>query len=272
MNKLKKKLIPLLLPIYVEVYKFYTLHIVPYKYNEEIYLDSFVSNKTKVNKIKLEKAKEVIYIFWTGNNEIPPNRLKGIESLKELSEVEVVLVTANNLNEYVLKDFPLHPAYEYLSFVHRADYLRSYFMLHFGGGYSDIKPCLRSWKKLFEELNSSDDKWGIAPREKYVGGVSNVEGPIGVEIKKYHNNLICNGAFVYKPYSPIVEEWMEETHKRLDHFLPELKKYIAKEYGDDGYPLPWSYIMAQIMHPLVLKYHERIICKDIFLYSIENYR
>ncbi len=268
MNKLKE----ILLPVYSKGYRFYTLHIVPYKYNEERYVDSFLSNKTKVEKIKLEKAKEIIYVFWTGNNEIPPNRLKGIESLKKNSGVEVVLVTPNNLKDYVLKDFPLHPAYEYLSFIQRSDYLRCYFMLHHGGAYADIKPCLDSWKKLFEELNAAEDKWCIAPREKHVGGVPNLEGTIGVDIKKYHNNLISNCAFVYKSYSPIVEEWMDETHKRLDYFLPDLKKCIADEYGANGYPVPWAYIAGHLMHPLVLKYHERIICKDINLYSTENYR
>lgn len=272
MNKLKKLVLPLILPLYIKGYKLYTLYVTPYIYKEEVYSDSFVSSNKKVINIRLENAKEVIYIFWTGNNEIPPNRLMGIDSLKKLSGVEVILINPNNLSEYVIKDFPLHPAYEYLSFVHRADYLRSYFMLHYGGGYSDIKPCLRSWKKLFEELNSSDKKWCIAPREKYVGGVPDLDGAIGRDIKKYHNYLISNGAFVYKPYSPIVAEWMEETNKRLDHFLPELENCTTSEYGDNRYPIPWSYIMAQIMHPLVLKYHEKVICKDITLFSTKNYR
>lgn len=279
MNKLKKTLLPLyikcynlLFSVYNISYKYYTLYVIPYKYIVNRYEDSFVSNKTKIDKTKLERAEEVIYVFWTGNNDIPPNRLKGIESLKKLSEVEVVLVTPKNLNDYILKDFPLHPAYEYLSFVHRSDYLRGYFMLHYGGGYSDIKPCLRSWKNLFKELNSFDDKWCIAPREKNMGGVPNIKGAIGEDIKKYHNNLISNCTFAYKPNSPLVDEWMDETHKRLDHFLPELKKCTANDYGNEEYPIPWSYIMGQIMHPLVLKYHDRIICKDIDLYSTVNYR
>jgi hypothetical protein len=213
-----------------------------------------------------------IYIFWTGTNEMSENRLIGIKTLEEKAEVEVKLITPSNLNEYILKDFPLHPGYKYLSLVHKSDYLRCYFMFHYGGAYSDIKPCLMSWKKLFNELNASEDKWVLGPREIYSGGVPVIKGTIGADIKKYHNNLISNGAFIYKPNSPIAYEWLQEIHKRLDFFLSELKKCKVYEFGENGYPIPWAFIAGQIAHPLVLKYHERIICKDVQLFSIENYR
>jgi hypothetical protein len=269
MKSLLKKIT---VPLYLKAVKIYTLNINKYHYNPDNYIGCFLSTTPKVEEVILNDAEEVIYIFWTGNNEISENRLKGIESIRNVSEVKVVLVTPNNLNEFILKDFPLHPAYNYLSLVHKSDYLRCYFMLHNGGGYVDIKPCLSSWKNLFEELNATIDKWCIAPREKYVGGVPDIEGSIGVDIKKYHNNLISNGAFIYKPNSPIANEWMREAHKRLDILMPTLVLNPGGQYGGGNYPIPWSYLMAQIMHPLILKYHERIICKDIDLFSIENYR
>jgi hypothetical protein len=272
MNKVKKILVPILLPAYLKIYKFYTLYIVPFKYKEERYLDSFISKNKKDDTVQLENAKEVIYIFWTGHNDISENRLKGINSLRRLSGVEVVLITPENLDVYILDDYPLHPAYQYLSLIHKSDYLRCYFMLHHGGGYADIKPCLRSWKSLFNILNNSDNKWCISERERFVGGVPDIKGQIGIDMKKYHNNLITNCVFIYKPNSPILREWMEETHNRLDQLLLKLQENPGNQYGSADYPVPWSFIMAQIMHPLVLKYHERIICKDIQLYSTENYR
>ena len=267
MNKLKQ----LLIPAYIKGYKIYTLYINPYKYNKDRYLDFFISKADKTEAY-LSKAKEVIYIFWTGNNEISENRLKGIQSIKDKSGVEVILVTANNLNNYILEDYPLHPAYQYLSYVHRADYLRCYFMLHHGGGYSDIKPCLQSWKNYFEQINNNSKVWSLGVREKS-GGVPFIDGEIGVDIKKYHNILIGNCAYIFKPNSPVSKEWMEEVHSRLDILKPELTRYPGDAFGKNkGYPIEWSYVLGQIFHPLILKYHEKVIRLDIDLFSRKNYR
>lgn len=271
-NIMKNKLKKIILPFYLKVYKVYTLYICPYSYKKERYLDSFVTNYEKLTDIRLENAKEVIYIFWTGNNEITENRKKGIQSLKDKSGLEVQLVTPDNLSDFVLEQFPLHPAYEYLSLIQRSDYLRCYFMLHHGGGYADIKPCLNSWISLFNKLNSSD-KWCIGVREKFVGGVPDLKGNIGADCNKYHNILIGNsGSYVYKPNSPIAQEWMNELLARLDFYLPKLKDNPGDAFGSGNYPIPWAYLAGHIMTPLVLKYHEKVICVDINLYSLENYR
>lgn len=258
--------------IYLTLYKFYTLYINKYDYNAANYTDSFLSNVPKSDSAALKKADEVIYIFWTGNNEISEGRLKGINSLREKSEVEVILITPDNLAYYILEDYPLHRAFSYLSLIHKSDYLRCYFMMHHGGGYSDIKPCLRSWKNIFETLNSRDDKWCLGLTEKNVGGVPNINGSIGVDIKRYHNYLIANCAFIYKPHSPIVTEWINEIHNRLDTLFPYLVENPGDQYGSGDYPVPWSYIMAQIMHPLILKYNEKVIRIDEAFYATENYR
>lgn len=72
-------------------------------------------------------------------------------ALKERSQCEVVLVTPDNLNDYILPDHPLHESYKYLSFTHKADYLRTYFM-HFHGGYCDIKDPGADWNNTFNPL------------------------------------------------------------------------------------------------------------------------
>lgn len=267
MNKLKK----IILPYYLKAFKFYTLYLNPYKYDKERYLDSFISSKEKVKNVTLENAKEVIYIFWTGNNEISANRSRGIKSIKEKSGVEVILVTPSNLDNYILDQYPLHPAYEYLSLIQKSDYLRCYFMLHHGGGYVDIKICLNSWIKIFEELNSSD-KWCIGKREEHSGGVATIGGNIGADCKKYHNNLISNGGYAYKKKSPIAKEWMDEIHSRLDFFMPELVINPGDEFGSGDYPIPWAFLAGCTMAPLILKYHDKVIALDIDLYSSNNYR
>ena len=60
-------------------------------------------------------------------------------------EIPVLLVTPDDLAAYVLPEHPLHEAYEGLSFVHRSDYLRCYFLNFHGGGYADIKPFHTGW-------------------------------------------------------------------------------------------------------------------------------
>ena len=267
MNRLKE----LMVPYYFRLIKFYTLYIIPYKYDASRYPDSYVSKKVKNIEITLEKAKEVLYIFWTGDNEITENRKKGIQSIKEKAEVEVVLVTSDNLNDYILADYPLHKAYDYLSLIQKSDYLRCYFMLHHGSGYVDIKPCLNSWKGLFEKLNKSE-AWCLGSREKFPGGVANIGGVIGADCRKYYNNLIANGGYIFKPNSPIAAEWMDEIHERLDFFMDALIENPGDAFGSGDYPIPWAYLAGYIIPPLVLKYNERVLIEDIDLYAIHNYR
>ena len=107
-----------------------------------------------------------LYSFWVGNNNLVmnQNRINGIESLKNNSKVNYILVTNENLQDFIFDEYPLHPGYQHLSDVHKADYLRTYFMHHHGGGYTDIKPCSWDWNPYFDQLESSD-AFGIGAPE-----------------------------------------------------------------------------------------------------------
>ena len=72
------------------------------------------------------------------------NRKRCLESLVN-TECEIELVTPSNLNDWVLPNRRLHAAYENLSAIHRSDYLRAYFMHHYGDGYAGIKLTSASW-------------------------------------------------------------------------------------------------------------------------------
>jgi len=243
-----------------------------YTFKSSKYKDSFIGKATKENDVVLHNAPEVIYLFWTGNNTISENRMKGVTSLKKIAEVEVKFVTVDNLNDYILPNYPLHPAYENLSLVHKSDYLRCYFMLHYGGGYSDIKQTFHSWKKSFYELNNSDF-WCLGYAEEGFWCVPKIKGKIGKDIEKYFYLLIGNGAYIFKPYSPIAIEWMLELHKRMDELAPKLNQYPGDVFGKNpGYPVGWSYILGQILHPILLKYHEKIIQDNAIKPDMNNYR
>jgi hypothetical protein len=247
------------------------LRVVSFKYQNDNYLESFVSKRTFSLNRPLSKADEVIYVFWTGTNEMSDNRIRGINLMKEKTGVKIRLVTSENLSTYLLPEYPLHPAYEYLSLVHKADYLRCYFMLHYGGGYSDVKPCSHSWKRAFYKLNHSK-YWCLGYQEKFEG-TPKIEGKIGEDIYRYYSILIGVCSFIFKPYSPIAQEWMGEVHHRLDLLLPDLKNHPGNAFGNnEGYPVPWSFILAQILHPILLKYNKHLIqCNDIRP-QFHNYR
>ena len=99
-----------------------------------IYIFNYINLKEN-----MDNKENNIYIFWTGDNEMSENRKKSIENLKNTCECNIILVTPLNLKSYILSSQPLHEAYQYLSYTHKSDYLRTYFMHFIGGGYSDIK-------------------------------------------------------------------------------------------------------------------------------------
>ena len=96
-----------------------------------------------------------LFCFWTDDNTMSSDRRNALSSLSNTG-LEVIFVNQDNLSNWILKNAPLHTSYEYLSSVHKADYLRCYFMHHYGGAYSDVKVIEDSWLPSFEDLEKSD--------------------------------------------------------------------------------------------------------------------
>jgi hypothetical protein len=196
-----------------------------------------------------ENSENYIFIFWSGNNPITLNRLKSIKALLEISEAHVIYVTVNNLNKFILEEQPFHKAYNFLSVIHKSDYLRCYFMNFYGGGYSDIKKPSGSWKKSFEDLKNSD-KW--------------INGYKWEEEDKSLYNWIGNGAYIAKSNTPLTNEWYSEILKYLDHNLDIIKTYPATHYRDsletsnNKYPVKWA-TMGIILNKLTDKYNDKLI-------------
>lgn len=133
----------------------------PYVHDLERYQGEFVV-ETVAPSDEVAPLSRTIYTFWTGTNPMSPARRRGWDSLRRLnSDLDVVLVTPDNLGDYIKADHPLHPAYHHLCLTHKSDYLRCYFMNFYGGGYVDVKPCRNSWRPSFEtlELASSAFVW-----------------------------------------------------------------------------------------------------------------
>ena len=199
-----------------------------------------------------------IYIFWTGYNKISQNRLNNIEQLKKQTGLNIIFITPNNLDEYILKTEPLHESYQYLSEVHKADYLRTYFMNFYGGGYSDIKKTRGNWIESFKLLYDSD---------KYINGYPELK-PSDIAYKplrKKWNKLIGNCAYICKKETSLTKEWYNEMIKLLDSKLDKLRLYPASHSRDKAetsngkYPIEWNEMLGRIFHKICYKYRHKIL-------------
>lgn len=274
-----------------------------YTFSKEKYPNSFLANSYPSN-YSGEEAPEVIYCFWTGDNPLTENRKKGLEALEKNTGIPVKLITPKNLPEYIKPDFPLHKGYELLSYIHRSDYLRCYFMHHYGGGYADIKPFNHSWKPAFEKLNKDKNKYIIGYPELLYGGITSVkhrfladksiyrdyekmkesEEKVFQDLAKHTPLIVGTCSFICKPYTPITTEWYEELHKRMDEAYDALDNFNKTEENsfiyydmtyptkDKGYPIPYFHLLGQIIHPLMLKYHKHIIQYKKLLPILKDYR
>lgn len=250
----------------------------PYHYDAERYSDTFLSiNGSVKDNVSLKPIDRVIYIFWTGDNNITPNRLLGVDSLKKVCGVDVKLITPQNLNEYIKKEDPLPEAYQYLSLVHKADYLRSYFMCYYGGGYADIKTYYKSWVPAFDKLDRSGDSYVLGYSEVGFDGADYLDMEnqnLKYDLRYHWRYLVGNGAYICRPYTKFTQEWHYEANRRLEHYSRLLKQHPAQDiYGKTGdYPIPWSKLLGQIFHPLCLKYNDKILKDNNLKPSFKNYR
>ena len=210
-----------------------------------------------------------IYCFWTGTNEMSENRKRCLKSLKEISQCNVVLVTHDTLTTYILPKHPLHPAYEYLSETHKSDYLRTYFMNFYGGGYSDIKEPTESWTKAFDEFRNSNS-WICGFKETG-------ENDIGYKpYAKFWRDLVGTSCLIAKANTELTNVWYSSMISLLDEKLPVLKANPSKnpqdrsEYGN-GYPIAWTEMLGNIYHKVCYEYKDRLL-NTLPRPSIQNYR
>lgn len=249
----------------------------PYHYDEERYLGTFLDNANTITDEQSQGSIDrIIYVFWTGDNEITPNRMKGLNSLERCSGVKVKLITTQNLHEYIKEEDPLPEAYQYLSLNHKSDYLRSYFMYHYGGGYADIKIYYHSWASAFDKLEQSE-AYAIGYREVGFWGAANqsIESQkMKDDLRTYWRLLIGNGAFICRPYTKLTAEWHAEAKRRLMENVETLRLHPAKDFfgSNPDYPLPWASMQGEIFHPLCLKYHDKLLVDNSLKPSFKNYR
>jgi hypothetical protein len=199
-----------------------------------------------------------IYVFWVGKYEMSENRKKCLESVKNVTEGNIIFITDDNLKDYILETEPIHPAYEYLSETHKADYLRTYFMHFYGGGYCDIKQQTGSWRGCFDELYSRDDIW--------ICGYEEVFGGVAYDPHEYvWYELVGNCSYICKPKTPLTERWYNAMVALLDSRLDHLKLFPAtyqqdcSEFSGGKYPIGWNEMLGRIFHNISYEYKEKLL-------------
>ena len=155
-----------------------------------------------------------IFCFWTGDEIMSTDRLHSLLTIFFKSGCNVNIVTKETLGHWIHPHHNLHCAYNYLSSVHKSDYLRSYFMHYYGGGYCDIKSINNNWLSFFASLECSNKlalgyqelENGVAPLNKTNNNIEN----------KSHADLIGVCAFIFKKNTDLTYSWLNKTEKFLD--------------------------------------------------------
>ena len=253
---------------------------------KETYANPEIEVTPYTNNIK----NRILFILWTCGK-LSKNRLKNINKIKKNSKCNVILIDNNNINDYILKEYPLHKGYNYLSCIHKADYLRCYLMHHYGGGYSDIKEIKHSWIPAFKEMENNKHIWANGVSFKY--GIFGLAIPEEYDkekrkhIRKYTNNLIGIQSFIYKPRTKLTYDWYNLLNKRMDYYYEKLKENPAKYPRESAsgtpkpiweggkintkYPISWNRILGQINYPLQIKYINNIK-QNVPIVNHKNYK
>lgn len=196
-----------------------------------------------------------IYCFWFGE-EMSENRAKCYQTILDNSGVEVVLVTKDNLDSFVVKESPLHDGFKYLSDTCKSDYLRAYFMHHHGGGYTDIKQTYFDWNKYFDMLERSNFDC-IGYREAKPYHVHYVPG------QRYFKKFIGQGSYIHKKKSFLSDKWFKNMTLEMDKHYDQLVEYPGTyhpraiyggildnntDFTDSKYPFTWSQLGGGVWH------------------------
>eukprot|EP00747_Dinoflagellata_sp_TGD_P028274 gnl/TRDRNA2_/TRDRNA2_133154_c0_seq2.p1 gnl/TRDRNA2_/TRDRNA2_133154_c0~~gnl/TRDRNA2_/TRDRNA2_133154_c0_seq2.p1 ORF type:complete len:353 (-),score=21.46 gnl/TRDRNA2_/TRDRNA2_133154_c0_seq2:167-1225(-) len=142
---------------------------------------------------------KVVWMCWTGTNPMPAHLRLCLQTVRKNSGLEVILVTPDNLAEYVPDP---HPGYKFLHLAHRADYLRCYLLHNYGGIYLDCDTIvLKSLEGLFDALEDFDAVgYDGSPWGEFIG-ISDM-GP-------------------FKPGTELTNLWFAALHGKLEMKMPE---------------------------------------------------
>lgn len=234
------------------------------------YQYAYISQYMKKNMDNIEYINEVpkvVFIFWFSNKDYIPEftmrRFNALQSLIQNIKVPVIIITKENYKYFELHQNPYNKSFEYLSGNHKSDYLRSYFLYHYGGGYHDIKWREKSWDQEWDKFKDKNT-WIIGRRETKSDNIGYGEGQDWV--KEKYENLITMGWVIMRKQNKYIETLLNKINDILNNKYELLKENpapnercgIGLNCENSLYPLRWLEIMGEISHPLQLDYTEHI--------------
>lgn len=182
-------------------------------------------------------GKPCMWLAWTGDNPLPGYLELCLESVQRYNSdtFEVIVLTPDVIPSY-LPD--IHPAYEYLSYVHRADYLRLEILHNFGGMYVDMDTiCFRNLLPFYHMLEKVDLVGYDGTPWNEIFGVG-VIGPA-------------------RSHSRITGLWSRVLRKHLDRKFLALKAFRKTETDPQKDCLAWTEIMSQLIQPITRTLHSK---------------
>lgn len=234
----------------------------PYVYDEQDFADLGLGPLAPPAPERADPIDRVIYTFWTGHNELTPNRQRNLDELRRLNEplgIRVALVTPDNLSDFVVPEVPLSDLYESLHVVHRADYLRAYLLHVRGGGYSDIKAPASDWAGAFDRMDASP-AWlsGDFKPSRYLTPAF-TDRRLERLMRRTSPTHVFQCAFIARPATPLTSEWWTLLNEKVEANREALLAHPGEgRFGGPGYPLAWTSILGQIIDPLTVKYAPRV--------------
>ena len=193
----------------------------------------------------------LIWTFWfSSRRQLGPLRRQGAETMASRFGVPVVLLDERSIAPFL--QWPVHPALRYVSALHKADYYRIYFCLHYGGGYADLKlysEQTQSWVPFFQQLESAPHAYVLGVPEI---GEYGVASPPNRSLGQYYYRLISNGFFISRRNNA----YFAEVHRRQNAYLSSVAEALEQHPAphdrccrdhEAGYPIDWSGLLGQIM-------------------------
>lgn len=249
-----------------------------------------IKNKSELLALKkVHGVPQVVWCFWAGGT-MNDARSLSFRLLREHIGVPVCLITPENITQFILADFPLHPSFPFLSAVHQSDYIRAYLLHHYGGAWHDVKATKVSFEGAWEGF--SEAKVYLIGKPEIEGGPARIHDGEGRWMPDLWKELISVVSWIGRDKTPFSKALIENMNLFLDENMELLKKYPGKHprekkiesekffssnlkkitYRIQGrnvnYPLPWT-VFGNIFHPLNYRFRDHII-KTLPVDSIKN--
>ena len=203
-----------------------------------------------------------VWSFWTGDNQLTENRKKSCESLAEQCEksnVQYTLITKDNLKDFLADDKYFHEAYDYLTPVHKADYLKSYIGFYYGGFITDIKPLKFDFNEIFDHVESNPN---IEVYSYHVTDIHHLNFSTLSMIDVPLESVPGNYYFYIKNHSLTSRQYFLNVNNILDKKLNSLKIHPPKSIYDrldkndpNSYPIQWSELGAEFNNACIRSIH-----------------